>query len=304
MELRQLKTFCVAAKTLNFTRAAEILNYAQSSVTMQIQSLEEELGVRLFERLGKSLILTAAGERLLSYAHEVLKLVDEAKAAVAPGDEPQGTLVIGSVESLCTYRLPPLLREFRERYPKVQMILRPAFCDDLSRGVAEGQYDAAFTLDQTIRYPQIVSEALSEEDLLVLARPGHPLASKERVTPLDLASGEVLLLTEAGCAYRGLFEQSLYEEGVRPEATLEFGSIEAIKQCTVAGMGITVLPRMAVQSELDAGKLVALRWSKPIGPLPIQLMYHRDKWVSPALRALIELARNILRPGTQAAAAL
>ena len=295
LELRQLNTFCVAASTLNFTRTAEMLNYAQSSVTMQIQALEEELGVRLFERLGKSLKLTSAGERLLGYSQHILRLVDEATTAVSAGDEPQGTLTIGSAESLCTYRLPPLLRTFRERYPKVKLVLHPSTCEELSKGVLDGRYDAAFTLDQPIRSPLLFAETLLEEELIVLAHPDHPLTRKNLVTPLDLAGGEVLLMTEAGCSYRSLFEQSIHEDGVRPESLLEFGSVEALKQCTMAGMGITILPRMAVQAELESGRLAPLPWAKPVGPLPTQLIYHRDKWMSPALRGLIEIAREVLK---------
>ena len=138
LEIRQLNTFCTAAKTLNFTRTVEMLNYAESSVTMQIQALEDELGVRLFERLGKSLKLTSAGERLLSYSQHILRLVDEAKTAVSAGDEPQGTLTIGSVESLCTYRLPPLLKAFRSRFPKVRLVLHPSMCGDLSKESSKG----------------------------------------------------------------------------------------------------------------------------------------------------------------------
>jgi len=272
MELRQLKTFCLAAETLNFSRTAEMLNYAQSSVTMQIQALEEELGVMLFERLGKVLKLTSEGERFLRYSKEILRLAEEARETVATGDRPAGTLTIGSVESLCTYRLPPLLRVFRERFPDVRLVLHPSACADLTRGVQEGRFDAAFCLDRPVHAPQLAAETLLYEELILLSHPDHPLSRKTNVTPYDLADGEVLLLTEAGCSYRGLFEQTLLAAEVRPDTVLEFGSVEAIKQCAMAGMGITVLPRVAVQAELAAGRLAPLAWSAPLVPLPVQLV--------------------------------
>lgn len=294
MELRQLNTFCIAAKTLNFTRTAEMLNYAQSSVTAQIQALEEEFGAPLFERLGKSLVLTSAGERLLGYAQQIMKLVGEAGEVVPAGDEPAGTLTIGSVESLCTYRLPPLLQAFRKRFPKVQLVLHPGLCAELPRGLAAGRFDAAFCLDKPLQSPHLVTEPLILEELVVVAHPDHPLARKVQVTPQDLGSAEVLLMTESGCSYRMLFEQSIAEAGVRPETVLEFGSVEAIKQCAKAGMGVAVLPKIAVWGELEGGFLSRLPWAIPLGPLTTQLVYHKDKWVSPALRALIDTTRDVL----------
>ncbi|HEX6972078.1 MAG TPA: LysR family transcriptional regulator [Limnochordia bacterium] len=294
MDLRQLRTFIHAAGTLNFTRTAEAFNYAQSSVTAQIQALEAELGVQLFERLGKRLKLSSAGERLLEYAQEILRLVDEAKRVVSAGEEPVGVLRIGSVESLCTYRLPPLLQAFRKRFPKVQLVLHPSACAELPRGLTEGRFDAAFCLDRTIRSPHLVSEPLRQEKLVVVAHPGHRLAERTQVAAQDLNSDEALLVTEAGCSYRALFEQAIQAAGVRPQTVLEFGSVEALKQCAMAGMGIALLPTMSVRAELDGGRLVALRWVPELGPLMTQLVYHKDKWLSPALRALIATARETL----------
>ena len=124
MDLRQLKTFQVVATALSFTRAAERLDYAQSSVTAQIRALEEELGVPLFDRLGRRVALTDSGARLLEYADKLLSLADEAYLAIAETDEPTGQLVISAPETLSAYRLPPLLKQFRQKFPRVQLILR------------------------------------------------------------------------------------------------------------------------------------------------------------------------------------
>lgn len=131
MEIRQLKTFQVAAATLNFSGTAETLNYAQSTVSSQIGALEQELGVQLFDRIGKSVLLTTAGQTLLDYTQQILKLADEAQQVVAGSDIPAGTLTIGAPESLCVYRLPPVLRRFREEYPQVTIALQPGSCPDL-----------------------------------------------------------------------------------------------------------------------------------------------------------------------------
>ncbi|HYN90021.1 MAG TPA: substrate-binding domain-containing protein, partial [Ardenticatenaceae bacterium] len=105
-----------------------------------------------------------------------------------------------------------------------------------------------------------------------------------------------LLLTEQGCNYRSLFERALNAAGVYPSTTLEFGSVEAIKQCVMAGMGITVLPAVAVAAEVAQGRLVALPWADRPLDMVTQMLWHKDKWLSPALGAFLDLTREMLQP--------
>ncbi|GMA60096.1 hypothetical protein GCM10025859_05360 [Alicyclobacillus fastidiosus] len=139
MELKQLQTFKILTEELNFTRTAARTNYAQSSVTAQIQALEEEFGVKLFERLGKRVRLTDAGERLVRFTDDILRMTEEAHVAVRGDTEPSGTLTISAVESLCTYRLSPVLAAFRSRHPNVQIILRTGICATMRREVLSGE---------------------------------------------------------------------------------------------------------------------------------------------------------------------
>lgn len=296
MELRQLATFREVAAAGGFTKAAERLGYAQSSVTTQIQALERELGVRLFERLGKRVVLTESGRLLLGYAERILKLADEARAAIAQGDEPTGTLIIGAAETLCTYRLPPVLRRYRARFPRVQLILKPGLCPDMRRAVREGQLDLAFLLEEPVCPPDLVVEPLVREEVRVLVHPDHPLAKREAVGPHDL-DGETLLVTEGRGGYRARFERALVAAGVRPSVVLEFGGVEAIKQCAIAGMGVAVLPAVAVAEEVSGGQLVALPWCGPDLSVVTQLAWHKDKWLSPTLRAFLQVTREMLCGG-------
>lgn len=293
MDLRQLTTFTAVANARGFTRAALALNYAQSSVTAQIQALEEELGVPLFDRLGHKVALTDAGRRLQVYAARMLALAEETRAAVTESAEPSGAVVIGVVESLCTYRLPPLLRAYRQRCPHVQLLLHSMPITDPWRGLFDGTMDAALNLSETQPVPGLEVEPLPRERLVVIAAPEHPLAGARRVAPADLEN-EPVLLTEGACGYRNLFEASLTRAGVTPASTLEFSSVEAIKQCVMAGVGIAVLPEMAVHEELANGRLVALRWSEPDFAIGAYFVWHKDKWQSPALRAFREMVHEVL----------
>ncbi|ANE48171.1 LysR family transcriptional regulator [Paenibacillus swuensis] len=292
MELKQLHTFRMAAQTLNFSRTAEDLNYAQSSVTSHIQALEAELKVPLFERIGKRLRLTEAGTKFQVYADQILMLAEEAKSVVQGGEEPGGILVIGAAESLCTYRLPRILTKFKESYPKVQLRFYPVNSDPGVRPLlANGTLDAAFILDRLWTSDTLLIEPLIEEPVSVIAHPSHPLAGKVAVLAADLTQ-ESLLLTNEGCSYRSIFEDSLTSVGVVPVSLNEFTSLEAIKQCVISNMGIGVLPTMSVLQDLEQGKVRELQWKGCDFPVLTQIVTHKDKWLSPALAAFIQMAKD------------
>ena len=294
MELRQLQTFREVAKTLSFTRTAATLNYAQSSVSAQIQTLEEEFGVALFDRLGRRIILTAAGQRLLHYADKICALVDEALVAVPGDQEPAGILTIGAPETLCAYRLLQVVEAFRRCYPKVDIIFRPSpTAEDWDTLLGEGMADAALILNEPYQAPQLIVQALYQEPILVVAHPHHRLAKAHMITPAALR-GETLLLTEANCPYRLAFERVLRSANVTPANVLEFHSVEAIKQCALTGMGIAVLPWVVVQQEVAAERLVPLTVAGLTFNMVTQLAWHRDKWISPALAAFLAMTRTIL----------
>ncbi len=294
MELRQLNTFRTVATTLSFTRAAETLNYAQSSVSAQIQELEAEYDTPLFERLGRKVALTEAGQRLLIYAEKILELANEARSAVSNGHEPAGTLVITAPESVCTYLLPPVLERLRQQYPRIELIFRPLIgVEVLERQLSEGGADAAVEIMEAQRFDQLILEPLRQVSIYVVVRPDHRLAGRAQIDVSDFRN-ETLLLTERGCTYRALFERTLHGAGVRPATVMEFHSIEAIKQCTLGGIGVAVLPEMAVHGELAQGRLVQLPF--PIQPFSLvtYLAWHKDKWLSPALQAFLSITREML----------
>lgn len=291
MELRQLIIFRTLAQTLNFTRTARMLNYVQSNVTAQIQSLETELGVRLFDRLGKRVILTDAGQQLLPYVEHVLEDVDALRAAVSTKHDPVGVLTVSAPETLCTYRLPKLLHLVNRQHPHLRVHFRPNPIADLRKCVSEGLLDLAFVLEEPIHSTQLMVKALLEEPIQVVAAPSHPFATREHVEPLDMES-ETILLTESGCGYRALFEHTLAEAGVQPMMVTEFSSVEAIKQCVMVGMGIAVLPQMAIQAEVEEGRMVILPWTRPM-QVTTQMIWHREKWLSPAFCSFLEMVEQM-----------
>jgi DNA-binding transcriptional LysR family regulator len=312
MEVRQLEIFRALVEELNFTRTAERVHTVQSNVTGQIRSLERELGTQLFDRMSKRVVLTEAGRRLLPYADKVLGALSEAKQALSPSSVPAGPLRVGAPESVLTYRLPRVLRKFRKRYPEVELIFRPdplcAFIASNSDGFKEdgflkvtlaecletGQLDLTILMADSIANERLSSIPLRKEKVLFVAGPTHPLAGRTKVTPEDLG-GQKMLLTEAGCAYRKKLEDFLSLRGIRPKNTTEFGSMEAIKSCVALGMGIALLPQIAVASDLRDGRLVALRWSGPPIDIATHVIWHKEKWISPAMEAFIKTLQQELQ---------
>ena len=294
MDTRQLKAFITVASTRSFTKAAEMLDYAQSSITGQVVSLEDELGIKLFERLGRQVMLTREGKRFMVYAEKILKLFSESKEALSESLNPRGALIIGAPETLSAVRLPPLIQQFHSRYPGVEMVLKKCRPKEIYAFLRNNQIDVAFILGREMYSPDLVSEILAFEQMVLVSGSGHPITGKIPVTPRDI-QGMLLVLCEEGCDYRIVFEKILYEAGVHPGQVLELGSIEAIKKFIVQQLGVTLLPRMAVEGELSRGELIDLQWQGLEFDTNTQVVYHKDKWISPTLSAFLKLSREILR---------
>ena len=292
LEIKQLITFKAAAENLNFTQTAKKLNFAQSSVTAQIKALEAELGTLLFERLGKRLFLTEAGRKFQLYADKMIALSDEAKMAVKEEEEISGTLIIGAQESQCTYRLPSILKEFKVQFPQVKLIFKPAHSnEDAKEQLTEGKLDLVFILDECKTEDALHVESLIQEELKIVVFPDHPLLEKDTISTKDFEN-ETLLLTELGCSYRTIFEELFRTEGVYPVNKIEFVSVEAIKQCLMAGLGIAILPAMVVEKEIQEGKMKELAWGNKIAPIFTQIAWHKDKWMTSPLQQFINTTRN------------
>jgi len=294
MELRQLEIFRALAEELHFTKAAARVHCVQSNVTTQIRALESELGTRLFDRLAKRVVLTDTGRRFLPYAERILSTVEEGRAAVGQHATPCGPLRIGTPESVLTYRLPRILGRFRKLYPKVELSFRPYLDLGLVHLLESGELDLAVWMEDAIRNDRLKAVRLRNERLVFIAAPKHPLAAKKRVTPHDL-TGQTLLLTEAGCSYRTKLDQLLSVMSIRPESITEFSSVEAIKECVSLGMGLSLLPEIVVDRELARQQLVTLAWAGAEMGIATHVVWHKDKWISPALGAFISLLEQMLK---------
>lgn len=294
MDFKHLKTFQSVARLLSFSRAARQLHYAQSSVSAQIQALEDELNVRLFDRLGRGILLTDAGARLLQYADKILALTGEAEAELAAGRQPAGELTIRVPESVCTYLFPPVIERFCARFPDVRLNLTTCAFDGLDTDLRKGVTDLAFLLADSARFADLNLEALAFTDIFPVAAPAHPLAKKRVVKTRDFC-GEAVFFSKVDCSYRKIFEPMLQDAGAYNGPAVSFHSMAALKRCVARGLGITVMPGFAFGEEQKAGALVPLAWDETSFEAALLMIWYKERWLSPTLKAFMETAREMLK---------
>jgi DNA-binding transcriptional LysR family regulator len=292
MDIHRLKTFKTAATLLNFNRTADLLNYSQSTVSAQIKSLEEEIGVLLFKRNAKQLYLTAAGKKMLSYSLKLLAIHEEAISDISGHREADGMLTIRAPQTIATYHFPRVLTEFQPRFPKIRFDITSCALYSLEHELQIGTVDLAFLLAESVQSANLNVEMLKVEPLVVIAGPGHQLCGQKCIGFEELLE-QHLFLPKADCGYRMSFEQALLMRRAEPALTLEINSIEAIKKCVAAGLGITIIPEIAIKDELNQGELVRLAWNEAL-EVAVLMIWHKEKWISPALAAFMETMRTVI----------
>jgi DNA-binding transcriptional LysR family regulator len=289
MQLKHLRTFLAVASTLNFTKAAAKVHLAQSSVTEQIQALESDLGVALFDRSQRRLALTQAGATLVGYAESLLALAADARSAVSGAAVVvRGTLAVGTLETLAARWLPPLLGEFQSRHPGVHVDLRVAGSGELRNAVRDGTLDLCFAFTEPPAGLGLGSECIAMDGLVLLVPAGHPLADRASVGPQQ-ASGERFLVTPPGCAYRSMFDAAFAAGAARPAIAGEYGSLGAIAGLVRAGLGCALVPRLAAQG-FD-GELAAVPWDGAASRVAIHMIW-RPRELPAALRLFMHAVRH------------
>lgn len=281
MDLDDLTIFRAVVREGGITRAAEKLHRVQSNVTTRIRQLEDKLGVELFIREGRRLIVSPSGRVLLDYADRLLALADEARAAVSDG-MPRGRLRFGSMESTAAARLPALLARFHAQYPEVQLELRTGPTGPLIAEVIDGRLECAL-VSGPVEDARVASVPAFDEELVLVAPAGHPPIA----SPRDLRA-RTLLTFEPGCAYRQRLQAWLASGEVVPERVVELSSYHAMIGCTASGMGVALVPR-SLLAKLPVEDSVSIHVLPPEFALARTVLIHRSGAPGPTVRALAEL---------------
>lgn len=290
MDFDHLVTFLEIAKQGSFSRAGQKLYRSQPAVSAQIRQLEQEYGQKLFDRVGKSVRLTVAGETLLEYAGRLLTLRNESLRAVADqAATPRGSLAIGANEATCLYVLPNIFSEYQRRFPAVQISIYRNFSHKIMQKVQEGAVELGIvTLPLTATNVEVIS--LFRDEMQVVAPASHPLAKNRSVT-LEEVANYPLILPKTGHT-RVVLDRLLREYRDHIQVSMELASVETIKKFVGAGLGISLISRTYVQPEVAAGllKLIPLDGQKLYRELG--LIYRRDRYLSLPAKVFIEVARE------------
>jgi DNA-binding transcriptional LysR family regulator len=292
MELYQLRAFLEVAQHGSFTRAAERLHCSQPAITRQIGALEAELGSALFERAGRVSSLTEAGKALHPHAVAIVGLQEQAREAVTLARSGEaGAVRIGATNTLATYALPPIIRGFLDHHSRIELSVRTGPTAQVIDRVAHGQDDLG-VISGPCSDNRLVVREVSSLVTVVVCSPNHALASLPRVRAVDLAQYPLLLMPN-GASLRTVVDALLQTEGEAVRAAMEMDNVESIKRMVEVGLGISLLPAIAVEAETSAGRLAAI----PLDPLdaadrPILLVSSRKRSMSPAARHVLNSFAN------------
>ncbi len=272
MEFRHLQSFAAAAERQSFTRAAESLGLTQAAVSQHVAALEKSLNVLLFQRVGRTVVLSAAGRRLHSHARNILDLVDEASRDVGQVDaEMTGTLRIATSTVPAELVLPSLLAEFRQLHPKVREKVTVSDSGSAAESVALGEADLGF-VGELPRRSQLRSRTVRTDKLVLVVSPQHAFSRSKRTTVSRLRR-EPLIVREPGSGSRRCVEQALEAQGLPPgelSIVMETNSNDAIRAAVENGLGAAFLSRATISHEIDEGRLVPVSVA---GVRPMRKLY-------------------------------
>ena len=291
MEVRDLQVFISVAKHLNYTRAGEEVYLSQPSVSVRIKQLEGELGVKLFEQLGKKVALTEAGQLLVPYANRVMRAVEDARHAIEElqGLE-RGSLRIGASTTPGMYIIPRTIARFKELHPQIDVHLGIRDTREIEDGVIRNEFDFGFVGGHLAGDEVDVLTWLTDE-LVLIVPPTHRLASKKIVKRDDLEK-ETFIGRESGSATRATVADRLKEWQIQLETVMEMENPESVKKAVQSGLGIAFISKFAVETELKAKALAVVRIPKLEISRELKIVYRRDKHLSRAARAFIEIANE------------
>lgn len=294
MEIRNLTAFVRIAEVQNFSKTAEQLGYSQSAVTMQIKQLEAELHTQLFERIGKQIKLTQAGERLLPYALEILNSVRKAESIVQEPERISGKLRIGTCESYVISILPPVLMEFSELCPHVEVSTHTALVHDLFNMLRQNDIDILYFLDEKLHFPEWVKVSEQPQKIFFVASAESSLAGQKHIS-IERLLQEPLFLTERGISYRYAMEQALAAKGYELHPLWEVGNTDVITRFLLKNKGISFLPEYVVTDYIKSGQIIVLDTECDEIVMWSQLVYHRNKCVTPQMNLFLELILKYIR---------
>jgi DNA-binding transcriptional LysR family regulator len=297
MDFDQLETFLEVARHASFSRAAEKRFRTQPAVSAQIRALEEEVGARLFDRSGGKVSLTAAGKEFQKYVEETLEARKQMMTRLAEMEHvPRGEIVVGANEGTCLYVLPEVFAEFKQQYGGVAVNISRAESTKILESIIDNSVDFG-VVSLPVSDNRLTVVPIHRDELVVIAAPGHPLAGMKAV-PIAEAAKYPLLLPKAGHT-RDALEDLFFERRLKPTISMELDSSELLKRFAAADVGVGFIARSNVLDDVRAGVLAALPLADVTIKRDLALVFRKDKALSRAALAFIEIAVKLKTPERQ-----
>lgn len=288
MDLRRFITLKTVVEEGSFLRASQKLCCTQSTVTFHIQQLEQEFSVQLFEKIGRRMCLTREGKKLLPHIYELTRVMDTLREAAKKESDPDGELRVVSGETLLSYRMPQVLQRFRQRAPKVRLSLQSLNCYVIRDALLNDEADVG-VFYRVGNDDALNRRELGEQSLVLVASP--QIADVDFTEP-GRHNACSFIINEPQCVFRQIFESTLRQRRITVENTIELLSIESIKRCVAANIGVSYLPRFAVEKELESGELIELPFGEHSQTITAMCAHHAGKAVSPAMHTFIQCVED------------
>jgi DNA-binding transcriptional LysR family regulator len=291
IDSRQLRAFASLARTASFTRTARELHLSQSAISHSMKALEQDVGCRLLDRLGKTVTLTQAGEQLLHYAQKILGEMSEARTSITHlGKWGQGRLRLGASDTACQHILPGVLREFKDSFPQVAITIEPGDTPNLIEALLENRVDLALGLEPE-REARLEFDPLFSDELMFLLGRTHPWAIAGQVDRSEVPRQNYILYSKRSFTYQ-MIERYFSREHVVLNTVLELGNMEAIKELVKLGLGVSIFSPWIARKELKDGSILAL----PLGRRKLRrlwgIMHLRGRRLNLAEETFINLCRS------------
>lgn len=291
MELRNLITFIYVAELGSFTKAAEQLDYSQSTVSFQIKQLEDELGCLLFERINHTITLTERGHELVSYAHQVRALTEEFKEGLVDERECRGHIHVVTPDSVCEEMISAHYADFHQKYPGIFVRFSTGDTSDMLNRIDHNEADVMITLDHRQYHKDYVIAKEEKLPMHFVASARSKFADRRGLSIQDLLN-EPFVLTEYGQGYRRVFDRELAKKSLEITPILEIGRTDMITKILAQNDMISYLPDFVTREQVDAGELCYLDVTDMNIDIWKQLIYHKNKWLSKSLRCFIEYVKE------------
>lgn len=292
MDLKYLQTFRTIVESGSFTKAAEELHYTQSTITFQVGQLERELSAQLFEKIGRKMVLTKAGEQLYPYVRDVLESVERMTGFENDVKNYRGSLKVGAAESLLCFKLPGVLEQFHREAPETKLYIQSMNCYDIRDALFEGSLDIGIFYQDIGGLGNLLETVqVGSYPLKLVASPDLAAQFPDFVTP-DREIPVPFIINEKNCIFRQIFERYLKERSIRLDHTIELWSIPTIKNLVKSSMGISFLPAFTVEDEIASGELCEIPTDLSGTTITAVCGYHKNKWLSPAMRLFLEVIRQ------------